>query len=107
MPDLQNLLVEPQVHIVSDEPSASGEREAVLRVDGLVCRLCAARVRQSIKKLPQVSRVRFDSGNDTFTITYSADQPEGQALQRAAASAVIAPGIRHLIGFRSRQAGAG
>ena len=98
MPKLQNLLVNPVVHVLQDEPTANGYREAVLAVDGLVCRLCAARVRQALRDVPGVSNVEFDHRDDRFRVRYRSSRPLSRSLAKAAQSMVIAPRFRRFLG---------
>ncbi len=104
MPKLQNILINPVVHVLLDEPTANGYRETVLAVDGLVCRLCAARVRQALRDVPGVTNVEFDHRDDRFRVNYRSTRPLSRSLAEAAQSMVIAPRVRRLLGS-SRKGG--
>ena len=86
---------------------ATPER-AVVRIEGLVCALCAARTQQALAAVPGVEAARVDLEAGTAELRYAlGSTPDEEALRRALASVVIGGAMRrwiervaHLIGVR-------
>jgi len=96
MPRITNLFTSPQSRLISDGPVAQGQRQAVIEVEGLLCRYCACRVRRALASLPGVEQVSFDRGRDRFAVTYRGALG-ARDFRRAVRSVVIAPRLRDLL----------
>lgn len=97
MPGLRNLLTEPAIEVLEDQAEEDGQRSACLQVEGLVCNLCAARVKRALCQVPNVDRVDFNPREDRFSIRYRPGRTGSPDLAEAAASAVVAPQVRRWI----------
>jgi P-type Cu+ transporter len=73
---------------------ASGTRETVLAVQGMVCSSCTAAVEKSLKNLVGVSTARADIRTDRATVTYEAAKVTPRQMVEALRKA----------GYRARQA---
>jgi copper chaperone CopZ len=69
---------------------------AELRVDGLVCAACAARVRSRLAALPGVRAVAVDLSTGVATVDCDEDVPF-QAMESRLRGAVLLPGLRRLL----------
>jgi copper chaperone CopZ len=69
---------------------------ATLRIEGLVCDLCAARARRGLLSLPGVRGATVDLESGTALVRSAAPLPEG-ALERAVESTVLFPRLRRLL----------
>jgi len=87
----RRLFVFPRAHV------AAAEGQTVrLEVQGLVCDLCAARVRRGLLSLPQVQEAQVDLEEGTATVRLRGAAEEG-ALVQAVHRQVIWPWARRLL----------
>ena len=85
------VLTEPAAGVVSTSGSAT-----TLRVEGLICSLCAINVERRLGTVPGVTDASVDLRTGEATVHHAPDtQP--QALTAAVESAVMFPSIRKLI----------
>jgi copper chaperone CopZ len=101
----RRLLIEPQAAVTRWDATA-----ATLRIDGLVCTACAARVRRRLERISGVRFARVDLDRGEAFLTHAHAAPE--ELIAAVEGAVLFPKARRLlatigtsIGCRSRSSG--
>lgn len=71
---------------------------ATVRIDGLVCGLCAARTQQALAAVPGVEAASVDLGAGRAEVWYATDGViDEAALRRALDSVVVAAGMRRWI----------
>lgn len=107
MPHWRHLWHDPRALVEGAEPDPArpGLFRVRVRVEGLVCGLCAARAQAGLARLPGVLSVRFDPTRDAFDLL-TAQPPDAGAVDRAVRSRVILPGLRRWLDrWRRRRAG--
>ncbi|HXG41647.1 MAG TPA: heavy metal-associated domain-containing protein [Dehalococcoidia bacterium] len=87
----RRLLYRPRAVVTAREGEA-----VTLRIEGLVCDLCAARARRGLLSLPGVERATVDLEAGTARVWCAPSTPDG-ALEGAVASTVILPRLRWLL----------
>lgn len=92
---LRNLFVLPRARALSPERDGNGQ---VLRleIDGLVCALCAGRVRAALAGLPGVTSARVDLATGTAVVR-ACIPLSPQSVQEAVQGRVIFPWARRLL----------
>ncbi|HEY8489688.1 MAG TPA: heavy metal-associated domain-containing protein [Dehalococcoidia bacterium] len=79
------------------EPSpAADPREARVRVEGLVCSACAARVERSLRRVPGVEAARVDLRTGVAAVRRRPDVPDA-ALEAAVRRAALLMPLRRLL----------
>jgi copper chaperone CopZ len=86
------LLREPGAEVVRDTGST-----ATLRVDGLVCSICAGNVQQHLERVPGVSRAYVDLEAGVASVSYQHPLRNADALAPAVRRAVWFPRVRRII----------
>jgi copper chaperone CopZ len=75
-------LIEPKASLARLDVSGA-EATAVLRIDGLVCSACAARVRRRLERVDGVSSARVDFDSGEARVAYDATRATPDALVAA------------------------
>lgn len=94
------------VHVIPDriwtvpdaraEPPPADPREARVRVEGLVCSACAARVERSLRRVPGVEAARVDLRTGVAAVRRRPDVPDA-ALEAAVRRAALLMPVRRLL----------
>lgn len=104
----KRLLRAPRVSVVEplgDASAASGPPEVALRVDGLVCSVCAARTASALRRVPGVEDARVDLAAGQAHVRLAPGVvPDEAAMQRAVERVVVGMGARRWL---ERAAGGG
>jgi copper chaperone CopZ len=67
----------------------SGATLAVLRIDGLVCDVCAARARRALSDLPGATSAEVDPETDSATVGFAGQPASEEALAQAVEGVVV------------------
>jgi len=89
--------IDPAVS-VSDVDEAGHQAAATLRVDGLLCSLCATNVEGRLKAVDGVHEATVDLDSGRAAVRYDAGRAAPDDFIAAAESAVILRPIRRLLG---------
>ncbi|PKN80698.1 MAG: hypothetical protein CVU47_08840 [Chloroflexi bacterium HGW-Chloroflexi-9] len=102
------LLRAPRVSVVEPlDPAAAvpGRSEVALRVDGLVCSVCAARTASALRRVPGVEEVRVDLAAGQAHVRLAPGVvADAEAMQRAVEQVVVGMSARRWL---ERAAGGG
>lgn len=90
------LLVEPRADLDCADTSGN-EATAVLRVDGLVCSACAARVKRRLERVDGVAHAQVDLDRGQARVTYDAARATPETLVRAIEAAALFQPVRRLL----------
>ena len=100
--------IEPAVsvdRVVESSDALDAEPTAVLRVDGLLCSLCAANVRSRLQAIDGVYDVRVSLSDSEATVRFDSERVHTDALVSAVeASVLLRPLRRWLAKLRGRTA---
>jgi copper chaperone CopZ len=88
----RRLLIEPQAAVTRLDATA-----ATLRIDGLVCTACAARVRRRLERIDGVRSGRVDLDRGEAFVTYDPAFVSHDELIAAVEGAVLFPNARRLL----------
>ena len=93
---LSRLRTAPRVHLEGAAPGASGVVE--VRVDGLVCGVCAARTASALRSVPGVEAATVDlaAGRASVRLRDGATADEG-TMQAAVEGVVLGMGMRRWV----------
>ena len=93
---LHRAFVEPAVSIERIDNSGV-ESTAILRVDGLLCSLCAANVNGRLAAVEGVQSVNVDLEEGVAAVTYDGERVETNQLMAAVEAAIILKPVRRLL----------
>lgn len=82
------LFERPRASIVGGEAAGSGARVIELRVDGMVCDICAGRVRRALEGVAGVERAEMDLATGRATVQVRG-QVDGRELMSAVEGKVV------------------
>ncbi len=88
--------VEPAVTIQRIDETGE-ETTAILRVDGLLCGLCAANVRGRLEAVDGVRSVNVDLDESNAAITYEGERVGTNELITAVEAAIVLKPVRRLL----------
>ncbi|MEX0786730.1 MAG: heavy-metal-associated domain-containing protein [Dehalococcoidia bacterium] len=88
--------IEPHAR-VSRIQAQAGETSATLRIDGLLCSLCAANVRGRLERIGGVRAASVDLGRGEALVSYDAERVAPGALIDAIDRAVVLRPLRRLL----------
>ncbi len=92
----QRALIEPKASLARLD-SSGAEATAVLRIDGLVCSACAARVRRHLERVDGVTSARVDLDRGEARVAYDATCATPDALVVAVERAALFRPLRRLM----------
>jgi copper chaperone CopZ len=98
----RRLLTEPRAAIERVEARGRGA-VATLRVEGLVCDACAARVRSHLRGLPGVRAARVDLDSGRARVAYDPARATPEALAAAIEGAALFRPARRLLAAAARR----
>jgi len=95
----ENLWVNPEAQIVTDEPldSQAGLRKMTLRTTGIICGTCAERIQHAVEKIEGVVSARVDREADRTEVVYQGDRLDAGPAAGAGDDAVILRWARSLL----------
>lgn len=102
---LANLLVEPKGHTIALERApigAAAPARATIAVRGLLCSICAARVRASLQALPGVQAATCSLATQQATVQFDPARCDPGRLEQAVRDAALALPLRRLIAAAAR-----
>ena len=88
--------IEPTVSIQRIDETRVGST-AILRVDGLLCSLCAANVNSRLAAVEGVQSVNVDLEESVAAVTYDGERVETNQLIAAVEAAIILKPVRRLL----------
>jgi len=93
----RRLLIEPQAAVTRWDAT-----EATLRIEGLVCTACAARVRRRLERIAGVRSARVDLDRGEAFVTYDPACISPKGVVAAVEGTVLFPTARRLLAAISR-----
>ena len=90
------LLAEPRAEVAAIV-TREGAASATLRIEGLVCSLCATSVERRLRKVAGVRTARVDLGRGEAQVTYAPSRVTPAALTVAVERAVVLRPARRLL----------
>ena len=100
-----NLLVAPEGRTIALERAPIGAEapaRATIAVRGLLCSICAARVRASLRALPGVQTAACSLATQQATVQFDSARCDPGRLEQAVREAAIALPLRRLIAAAAR-----
>ena len=94
------LFVFPRARLEASQGPDDSAR-TTLRVEGLLCSLCAARTQAALELLPGVRRASVDLDVGNATVEHDRALVEAPALERAVESAVVLRPLRRVLAVLS------
>jgi copper chaperone len=88
----RRLLIQPQAAV-----TRWGATEATLRIEGLVCTACVARIRRHLERIVGVRSARVDLDRGEAFVTYDRAGATPEALVAAVEGAALFPTARRLL----------
>ncbi len=93
--------IEPKASVLEAKASGDGA-SATLRVEGLLCSACAAKVRRRLEGVEGVRSAKVDLDRGEACVTYDTDRTTPEALIAAIEGAVILRPARRLLAALGR-----
>jgi len=97
---LHRLFVFPRARLAASHGSDEGAR-TTLRVEGLLCSLCAARTQAALESLPGVRKASVDLEAGSAVVEHDRALAGAPALERAVDSAVVLRPLRRVLAVLS------